>query len=184
MKNHLKLFVLAVFAVVSFVFVTASMAQSSTTGTVEGTVADANGAVVPNATITLSGPNLIRPLTTTADSSGNYRFLQVPPGRYTIETAAASGFAAYKQENIEVNLTKSSMLTLSQHLRSTRLPTLLVRASPRSSFQTFRRRVRFKASIRSPRRLHVRVCVMLPAVTVTPRLPVLRVRKTATSLTA
>jgi hypothetical protein len=112
MKNQFKFIVLAVFAAVTFVFVTASMAQTSTTGTVEGTVADANGAVVPNATVTLSGPNLIRPLTTTADSSGNYRFLQVPPGRYTIETAAASGFAAFKQENVEVNLTRSTTVAI------------------------------------------------------------------------
>jgi outer membrane receptor protein involved in Fe transport len=113
MKKHLKLFVLAVFAVVSFVFVTASMAQSSTTGTVEGTISDPNGAVVPNATVTLSGPNLIRPLTTTSDSNGSYRFSQVPPGRYTLETAAASGFAAFKQDNVEVNLTKSTSVNIS-----------------------------------------------------------------------
>ena len=33
-------------------------AQTTTTGTVEGTVTDPNGAVVPNASLTLSGPNL------------------------------------------------------------------------------------------------------------------------------
>ncbi|MGH9820277.1 MAG: carboxypeptidase regulatory-like domain-containing protein, partial [Pyrinomonadaceae bacterium] len=113
MKKHLKLFVLAVFAVVSLVFVTASMAQTSTTGTVEGVVSDPNGAVVPNATVTLSGPNLIRSLTTTSDSNGSYRFLQVPPGRYTLETAAASGFAAFKQDNVEVNLSKSTSVNIS-----------------------------------------------------------------------
>jgi len=113
MKKNLKLFTLAVFALVSLFCVTASMAQSSTTGTVEGVISDPNGAVVPNATVTLSGPNLIRPLTTTSDSNGAYRFLQVPPGRYTLETAATSGFGAYKQENIEVNLTKSTSVNVS-----------------------------------------------------------------------
>ena len=112
MKNYLKLFVLAVFAAVTFVFVTASMAQTSTTGTVEGTVADPNGAIVPNATVTLSGPNLIRPLTTTSDANGTYRFLQVPPGRYTVETTATSGFAAFKTENVEVNLTKTTTVPI------------------------------------------------------------------------
>jgi len=113
MKKNLKLFTLAVFALVSLFCVTASMAQSSTTGTVEGVISDPNGAVVPNATVTLSGPNLIRPLTTTSDSNGAYRFLQVPPGRYTLETGATSGFGAYKQENIEVNLTKSTSVNVS-----------------------------------------------------------------------
>src|SRR6187549_4221100 len=81
-----------------------TIAQTSTTGTVEGTVTDANGAVVPNAAITLSGPNLIRAQTTTSDADGAYRFSSVPPGRYVVEVASTAGFAAYKQENIEVNL--------------------------------------------------------------------------------
>ena len=99
---------LAVFAMVSLVFVTASMAQTSTTGTVEGMVTDPNGAVVSGATVTLSGPNLIRAQTTTTDGSGNYRFSQVPPGRYSLSTAPMSGFSAYKQENVEVNLTRAT----------------------------------------------------------------------------
>jgi len=107
MKN-LKLFMLAVFAMVSMIFATASMAQTSTTGTVEGTVTDQNGAVVSGATVTLSGPNLIRDQTATSDSSGNYRFSQVPPGRYTVSTSPISGFSAYKQENLEVNLTRAT----------------------------------------------------------------------------
>jgi len=95
-----------------FIFVTVSMAQTSTTGTVEGTVADQTGAVVPNATVTLSGPNLIRPQTTTSDEQGSYRFNQVPPGRYTLEAPAAGGFQGYKQENVEVNLSKSTNVNI------------------------------------------------------------------------
>ena len=110
MKN-LKLFTLAVFAMVSL-FVTASMAQTSTTGTVEGTVADSNGAVVAGASVSLSGPNLIRAQSTTSDSNGNYRFSQVPPGKYMVAVAAISGFQAYKQENVDVNLSKSTNVNI------------------------------------------------------------------------
>src|SRR4029453_1801184 len=106
MKKYIKFFALAIFAVVSMFFVTATMAQTSTTGSVEGVVADANGAVVPNAAVTLSGPNLIRALTTTSDADGAYRFASVPPGRYTLEVAAVAGFSAFKQENVEVNLSR------------------------------------------------------------------------------
>lgn len=113
MKKNIKFFALAIFAVFSLFFVTATIAQTSTTGNVEGTVSDAAGAVVPNATITLSGPNLIRAVTTTSDADGNYRFASVPPGRYTIEVAATSGFAAYKQENIEVNLSRGTTVNIS-----------------------------------------------------------------------
>src|SRR5688572_14961244 len=104
MKKNLKFFALAIFAVFSLFFVTATMAQTTTTGSVEGVVTDPNGAVVPNAAVTLSGPNLIRPQTTTAGADGGFRFASVPPGRYNLEVASVAGFAAYKQENIEVNL--------------------------------------------------------------------------------
>ncbi len=108
MKTTFKLFTLAVFAFVSMFFVTASMAQTSTTGTVEGTVADQAGAVISGASVTLSGPNLIRAQTATTDSNGMYRFNQVPPGKYTVSVGAMSGFAASKQENVEVNLSKTT----------------------------------------------------------------------------
>ena len=104
MKKNIKFFALAIFAVFSLFFVTATMAQTSTTGSVEGTITDPNGAVVPSAAVTLSGPNLIRPLTTTSDADGGFRFASVPPGRYNLSVAAVAGFAAYSQENIEVNL--------------------------------------------------------------------------------
>src|SRR5262245_54902073 len=77
-------------------------AQTQTTGTVEGTVTDPNGAVVPAITVNLSGPNLIRPQTTVTDADGYFRFSSVPPGRYTIDVAAAKGFNAYKNDNVEV----------------------------------------------------------------------------------
>lgn len=112
MKTNIKFFALAIFAVFSLFFVTATIAKTSTTGTVEGTVTDANGAVVPNAAITLSGPNLIRAQATTSDADGNYRFSSVPPGRYSVEVAATGGFAAYKQENVEVNLTRATAVNI------------------------------------------------------------------------
>src|SRR5215207_3947414 len=112
MKKNIKFFALAVFAVFSLFFVTAIIAQTSTTGNVEGTVSDANGAIVPAAAITLSGPNLIRAQTTTSDSEGNYRFASVPPGRYTVEVAATAGFAAFKQENVEVNLSRATTVNI------------------------------------------------------------------------
>lgn len=87
-------------------------AQTSTTGSVEGVVTDSNGAVVPNASVLLSGPGLVRPQTATADANGNYRFFQVPPGKYTVKVAATSGFDAFEQSNVEVNLSKSTSVNI------------------------------------------------------------------------
>jgi len=64
--------------------------------------------VVPGVTVTLSGPNLIRPQTATSDNDGYYRFSSVPPGRYSIDIASAKGFNTYKTENIEVNLARGT----------------------------------------------------------------------------
>ena len=106
-----------------------SFAQTTTTGTVEGTVTDPNGAAVPNVALTLSGPNLVRGQTTTSDADGSYRFSSVPPGRYTLEAAAASGFNAYRQENIEVNLSRGTTANVSLALAGTNVSVDVV-ASP------------------------------------------------------
>ena len=113
-----KLMLLAVMAaLMAFAMAPSDLrAQTTTTGTVEGTVTDPNGAVVPNASLTLSGPNLVRSQTTTSDADGSYRFASVPPGRYAIDVAAASGFNAYKQENVEVNLSRGTTANITLSL--------------------------------------------------------------------
>ncbi len=85
-----------------------AMAQSSTTGSIEGTITDPSGGVVPNATVTVSGSNLISPQTATTDDQGHYRVLNLPPGRYTVVVGAISGFGEATKENVEVNLSKTS----------------------------------------------------------------------------
>ncbi len=85
-----------------------AMAQSSTTGSIEGTITDPSGGVVPNATVTVSGSNLISPQTATTDDQGHYRVLNLPPGRYSVVVAAVSGFGEATKDNVEVNLSKTS----------------------------------------------------------------------------
>ncbi|MDQ6788398.1 MAG: TonB-dependent receptor [Acidobacteriota bacterium] len=111
MKNNIKVFAVALFAICSLLFATAAMAQTNTTGSIEGTVKDINGAVVPNASITISGGNLIRPQTTTSDAVGNYRFSQVPPGVYTVK-ATGTGFNEFSQESVAVNLSRVTSLDI------------------------------------------------------------------------
>lgn len=110
MKNNIKVFVFAFAAICSMLFASAAMAQTNTTGSIEGTVKDAAGAVIPNASITVSGGNLIREQSTTSDAEGNYRFSQIPPGTYTVK-ATGTGFAQYTQE-VNVNLSRVSSLDI------------------------------------------------------------------------
>jgi len=106
-------FLMAAFFLIGSAMMPASVAaQSSTTGSVEGVVTDSNGAVVPNASVVLSGPGLLRPQTAAADSNGNYRFLQVPPGKYSVKVDATSGFDVFEQTNVEVNLSKSTQVNI------------------------------------------------------------------------
>lgn len=78
---------------VTFILATGALAQTQiTTGTIQGTVLDANDAAVPGAAVELRniGTNLVRNLTT--DEDGRFVALNLPPGRYTI-TVTKTGFA-------------------------------------------------------------------------------------------
>jgi hypothetical protein len=65
--------------------------QTRTTGDLSGVATDPAGAVVPNATITLTHKGTGATQTSTTDSAGSYRFALLPPGEY-LATAARAGF--------------------------------------------------------------------------------------------
>src|SRR5919199_3124322 len=108
MKISMRIVTLALLALCMALFTSGAMAQTATTGTIEGTVVDTNGAAVPGVTVTVTSPNLITPQTATTNEEGRYRVLNLPPGRYTVAVAASQGFAEFKQENVEVNLSRTS----------------------------------------------------------------------------
>jgi len=98
-----------VFAMCLALFAVSAMAQTATTGAIEGTVTDPQGNAVPNATVTVSGSNLISAQSATTDDQGRYRVGNLPPGKYEVTVAATSGFAETKRsEMVEVNLDKVS----------------------------------------------------------------------------
>ncbi len=79
-----------------------------TTGSVEGTIKDEKGAVIPGVGITLSGVSVGFNRTVQTNDDGVYRFQQVPPGTYKITSSAANGFAAGQLENVTVTLEKTT----------------------------------------------------------------------------
>jgi hypothetical protein len=71
-------------------------AQALNAGAVSGTVTDPNGAVVPNASVTISNSITGYKRTVSTDPDGSFRFSDVPPNNYQI-TASGTGFASATQ---------------------------------------------------------------------------------------
>jgi hypothetical protein len=82
------------------VFSLAAFAQE-TTGGIQGTVKDPQGAVVKDASVEVTSPSLIGKKTATTDSAGYYHFEQLPPGVYTI-AVHAKGFTPQTQNNLQL----------------------------------------------------------------------------------
>jgi hypothetical protein len=81
-----------------------SAQSQATTGNIEGRVVDPNGAVVPNITVTATNTDNGFGKTVQSGSDGNYTFVLLPPGNYTVATLAAQGFGAAKYENVKVTV--------------------------------------------------------------------------------
>ncbi|HLL99912.1 MAG TPA: carboxypeptidase-like regulatory domain-containing protein, partial [Pyrinomonadaceae bacterium] len=77
--------------------------QSSVTGAIRGTVTDAQGAIVPNAAVTITNTGTNQTQDVTTDGDGGYRFSNLQPGVYSLK-ATASGFAAFTQERVVVEV--------------------------------------------------------------------------------
>jgi hypothetical protein len=103
------MFAVCVFSVLLLV---ANAFGQETTGGLQGTVKDPSGAVVNKATIELTGTSLVGSKKLETDSSGYYRFANLPPGTYTI-TVKASGFSELKREGITIEVGHLPTLDLS-----------------------------------------------------------------------
>jgi hypothetical protein len=99
----------------ALLLVPATGAQAQTTGRILGQVFDSQGAALPGATVTVSSPNLQGVQTQVTDSEGNYRFLSLPPGRYSVKVELAS-FKPAEQSNVEVGLDKTVTLPFTLQL--------------------------------------------------------------------
>jgi hypothetical protein len=104
----LLIFLLAVGSVKVF-------AQSASSGTVIGTVTDQSGAVVPDATVSITELSTSTTNKVTTNSAGHYAFGSVPPGTYNIKITK-SGFqtALVQSQVVEVgkSLTEDVKLTV------------------------------------------------------------------------
>ncbi len=78
--------------VIAVLLVLASPAAAQTTSTIEGTVSDASGAVIPGAEVNVRGETISAERRATTDAKGFYRVTALPAGTYTV-TVTFSGLS-------------------------------------------------------------------------------------------
>ena len=92
------------------VFAVPLWAQTTTTGELSGVVTDPSGAVLTNASVTLTNLASGATQNTQANATGFYRFSLLQPGSYKV-SASANGFQAV-QKQVEVGLGSSASANL------------------------------------------------------------------------
>jgi hypothetical protein len=81
------------------------------TATLSGTVTDASGAVVPNATLTVTQTTTNAVRTVQSDALGNYVVTSLPAGTYTV-SVSSSGFETYRANNVVLNVAEKRGLNI------------------------------------------------------------------------
>ena len=74
-------------------------AQITSEGSIRGVIRDAQGAVLPGATITATSPTVAAPRATVSDQRGDYRLVDLPPGEYVL-VAELSGFSKVSRSGV------------------------------------------------------------------------------------
>src|SRR3984893_1109051 len=130
MRNPLlRSFALSNCLLVTLLFAASVVAQTQiTTGTIQGTVLDANGAAVSGANVEVKNIDTNFARTTTSDDEGRFVTLQLPPGRYTV-TVSKSGFATLVVEKADLTVGQAMNLPLSMKVSSVQ-ETVTITATP------------------------------------------------------
>ncbi|PYS68620.1 MAG: hypothetical protein DMF73_16405, partial [Acidobacteria bacterium] len=105
-----KLGVQIVVVLVGALFFTA-YAQTTTVGTISGTVRDEKGAVVPKAEVSIQGEGTGTSRTVKSDDNGFYLAPSLPAGLYTVSTAP-SGFKKTVATAVDLHVAENKVVNL------------------------------------------------------------------------
>jgi Carboxypeptidase regulatory-like domain len=97
------------FILLSFFGIQSLSAQTPGTGALTGTVKDPSGAVIPNATVTLTSATTSQARTATTGADGVYHFNLLPPGNYRVHIES-SGFKPVDVPSVTVAVTETEVL--------------------------------------------------------------------------
>jgi hypothetical protein len=93
-----------------------AMAQSTTTGAINGTVTNPNKEVVAGAAVTVKNNGTNKEATATTDGNGGFKVGNLAPGVYTVN-ANGSGFAPYINSNVVVEVGLATTLDVGLSLQ-------------------------------------------------------------------
>jgi hypothetical protein len=144
-EDEMKLPIFGV-AVLALLYASTASAQgggASSTGTIQGRVSDAQGAVLPGVTVTATSPALIQPQTTVTSETGNYRFPAVPPGTYELSYELA-GFNTMRRAGVSITLGFTANVNVELALATLQETVTVSGASPVIDTSTTRVQQNFK----------------------------------------
>jgi hypothetical protein len=114
---------------VTLLFAAVGVAQTQiTTGTIQGTVLDANGAAVAGAEVEVKNVDTNFTRNTTTDEDGRFAAPQLPSGRYNV-TVTKTGFATLVVEKADLTVGQAMNLPLSMKVSSLQ-ETVTITATP------------------------------------------------------
>ncbi len=93
----------------SIISVPSLFGQTAATGALTGTLRDSSGAVVPNATVTVTSIGTAQVRTATTSADGTYKVGLLPPGDYSLKFAA-NGFNAVEVPSVTIVVTETAVL--------------------------------------------------------------------------
>jgi Carboxypeptidase regulatory-like domain len=102
---------------------------ASTTGSINGKVADNSGGVLPGVTVSVTSPSLMGVQSSVTDNGGNYRFPALPPGTYTV-TFELPGFSTLKREGIQIAMGFTAAVNVELSVASLQETVVVTGASP------------------------------------------------------
>jgi Carboxypeptidase regulatory-like domain len=104
--------------IAAFLLVTQAKAQTAGTGSIQGAVTDATGAVIPGANVTATNVATQVKHSTVTVSNGSYSFPNLDIGTYTVGITAP-GFEHYDQTNIVLEVGSSIAINVSMTVGAT-----------------------------------------------------------------
>ncbi len=111
-----QFFALLLSLVVSFALVLPARAQFR--ASIQGTVTDPTGAIIPGATVTLTDTATNHTMTTTTSGNGVYTFNALPPNQFIL-TVTAPGFKKKTLNNVRITPEQANALNVTLNLGST-----------------------------------------------------------------